>query len=314
MLTPTEGSSRLLETKLEICTVLFGGLATLRETLPTWISAVDGMDVVLRIIDNGPTRDAEALLRDLTRDTNVDVIYIHAPENPGFAASANRLIREAATSWAFLLNPDVYLHRQAVISVLEYIDGAEGPAAVSICTDGKLTAGICLTWYGFFLDRQVPTRLKCLGPSGGAAIIPTRVFYESGWDFDEDLFAWGEDAGLAIRLFAAGVQTNSLNLALDHLGGHSVSSLAGQRLKARLLARNRLLILRRDFTVPFRFSIGLLTFLAMLANGLRKVRSGTGSAYFGGMLEGLRAKPIRIGGRSRLSLTKFIRYSVAGIR
>lgn len=314
MLTSTKELRPGAGSQLEIATVLFGGLPTLHETLPTWIRAVDGTQVRLRIIDNGPTNDAEWLLRDLALGTSVEPVYSHCPENPGFAASANRLIREANSPWIFLLNPDVYLDRDAVISALEYVTNASNhaPAAVSLRTNGRLTSGISLSWYGFFLDREIPSRRYCLGPSGGAAILPVEKFRNMGWFFDEDLFAWGEDAGLAIRLFAAGVRTGGLDLRLEHVGGHSVSSQAGQRIKARLIARNRLLVLRRDFSLPFQLTVGSLMVLAMLVNGARKARVGTGRAYFSGMLEAFKVKGVPSDAKPRLGLYQFIRFRFAG--
>lgn len=307
-----EETTRDARGRLEIGTVLFGGMPTLRETMPTWIQAVDGMNVTIRIVDNGPTREAEALLEQLSARTSVKVIYDHRPENPGFAFSANRLIKDADSPWLFLLNPDIYLDRTSIAKAIEYVSGASNPAAVSIRTRGKLTAGIALTWYGLFVDRQVPSRVQCLGPSGGAALIPVARFREAGFFFDEDLFAWGEDAGLAVRLFASGISTDCLNLSLEHVGGHSVASPHGQRLKARLLARNRLIVLRRDFTFSFQATVGFLMITVMLLNGLRKVRSGTGTAYFSGLLDAICMKRASTGTRSRMKLRQFIQYSATG--
>jgi N-acetylglucosaminyl-diphospho-decaprenol L-rhamnosyltransferase len=311
-----DNSTRAADRQLEIVTVLFGGLPTLCETLPTWIQAVDGTAVGLRFVDNWPTTDAEQLLHRLAVGTSVKVAYTHSPDNPGFAASANRLIRESQSKWLLLVNPDVYLHRAAVDAVLEYVSNADSlsPAAVSMRTNGRVTSGVELSWYGYFGDRQVPTRRACLGPSGGAAVLPVIECCENDWFFEEDLFAWGEDAGLAVRLFAAGVRTTELDLALDHVGGHSVASPAGQRLKARLLARNRLLVLRREFSVPFRLTVGGLMVGAMLLNGIRKARSGTAYSHFQGMLEAIRSEHAQSSARPRMGLGQFIRYSRSGTR
>ncbi|WP_422741877.1 glycosyltransferase family 2 protein [Mycobacterium sp. WMMD1722] len=299
---------------LEIGTVFFGGFETLAKTMPTWIASLDGSGIGLRIVDNGPTAQAERFVESLTAGSAVRLTYVRRPDNPGFATSANTLIREAESRWLFLLNPDVYLDRDSVGRIVDYAThaGPQSLAAVSLRTGSTLTSGVQLTWYGYFLDRGVPQRRCCLGPSGGAAVIPVKAARDNGWYFDEDLFAWGEDAGLAMRLSAAGVRTMELDLQLTHIGGHSVPSLAGQQFKARLLARNRLIILRRDFSKPYQFVVGPLMLLAMALNGVRKARQGTARAYILGIAEAVRTPQLQEVERPRLTLRQFVRYLFAG--
>ena len=63
------------------------------------------------------------------------------------------------------------------------------------------------------------------GPSGGAAAYRPSLFREFG-GFYEAMFAWGEDADLALRLHMAGHTCLPLDLGLPHHGGHSVAASA----------------------------------------------------------------------------------------
>jgi GT2 family glycosyltransferase len=290
--------------------VLFEGADTLARTLPTWIESLRGTGIPCDLIDNSVSDEVDALIHSLNW---YDVSYRYTRRaNPGFAASANEAVRSARTPWAFLLNADVHLERDklqlAVVHVASKMDaGAINPTAVSLVTHGEHTCGIYLDRLAYFSDRPVGSRYPCLGASGGAALFERNSFEASG-GFDADLFAWGEDAGLAIRFYAAGTRTDELLLGLQHEGGHSVASLAGQRLKARLLSRNRLIVLKRSFTPTFLATVGLGQFLLILANGIRKLLLHTGAQHFAGVVEGLRTPVRRDDTRAQMSLTSFLGY------
>lgn len=289
-------------------TVLFGGYDTLERTLPTWsVALAEHSDIRVRVIDNSPRTLPERIADRLTSGLGERLDYARSASNVGFAAAANRLIRECEQEWLFLVNADVYLDSSAIHAIREHL-ASERPvsSAISIDTGGAVTLGVALSAYGYFGDRHITSRVPVLGPSGGAALLHAPTFRDHGWYFDEDLFAWGEDAGLAVRLYASGVRTQALDLRLEHVGGHSVSSLAGQRLKSRLLARNRLLVLRRDFSRPFLAVIGPAMVVVMLLNGMRKIALGTSREHFRGMWEGLTQRAQRQ--RPTMSLRMFLGY------
>ena len=263
--------------RLTIVSVLFGGVETLRETLPTWAaSATDDIEVVL--VDHSP-RPLEVEL-DLSWAR-----YEWNPENPGFAAGVNRGVGRASSDRVFLLNPDVFLTAEAVHAVLEA--PATEPLAVALRTAGEVHSGIEFSWWGFCRDRSRPGR-PLVGPSGGAAVFPKDLVM-STLPFPEHLFAWGEDAEWSLELYARGIVTKDLgSVVLEHVGGHSVQSSTGQQLKARLLVRNRIATFRRVLGTPTKLVIGGPFFAAIALNALRKVLQGTAAAYLRGVIEGLR--------------------------
>lgn len=296
---------------LTIATVLFGGAETLARTIPTWIQSLEGTGVACRFIDNSPNDEVEEIIRALDW-RSVSYSLERRPANPGFASSANAAVGDAATPWVFLLNPDVYLTPVKLHKLIRDIEvvtaaGDHSPIAVSLLTDGTHTCGISMDRLGYFSDRPVDSARPCLGPSGGAAVFYRSNFVKFG-GFDADLFAWGEDAGLAVRMYASGVRTRLMPLALQHEGGHSVASLSGQRFKAGLLARNRIRVIKRDFSRSFAATIGVGQLAMILANGMRKVGLGTGREHFKGVLQGLRSTDQPARPSSRMTLGQFSSY------
>lgn len=298
---------------VEIVSVLYGGEEVVRDTLASWFAAVDDTEVSIRLLDNSPDDALRALVENLVLlHPTVSCEYVSDIRNLGFAASANGLLRTSTAEWAILLNPDIYLDSSELSDILSCLSSSRlDVGAIAISTQGRTTIGVGLSCYGYFGDRPVESRRACLGPSGGAAAY--RIAGRRPWmEFDEDLFAWGEDAGAAVRLWAAGVDTFLINVTLRHIGGHSVASDSGQRLKTRLLARNRILVLRRDFSRPFQLTVGVVMLIAVLVNGLFKVRRGLGREHYCGVLQGFRmssvTKPM---GRPRIGLIQFLRYAAA---
>ncbi len=182
------------------------------------------------------------------------------------------------------MNPDVYLTRFAVESILSLPDS--GPYSVALRTDDVDHVGVEYSWWGFCRDR-VDLKRFLVGPSGGAAVFSTALV-RNEVPFPEHLFAWGEDAEWGLLLQSRGIETRAVEgITLDHIGGHSVASAVGQRLKARLLVRNRIATFRRMLSAPAKCMVALPFFAAIAANGLRKVRQGTSAAYFRGVIQGV---------------------------
>lgn len=294
-----------------VATVLFEGADTLARTVPTWIQSLQGTGVMCRFIDNSISDDTETLIHGLDWGS-VEYSYERRATNPGFASSANVAVGGATTPWVFLLNPDVFLQPDHIIALAAHAEALsstadQSPTAISLVTNGEHTCGISMDRLGYFSDRPADSQVPCLGPSGGAALFHVEAFRTLG-GFDEDLFAWGEDAGLAVRSFAAGIRTHLLLLELEHEGGHSVASLAGQRFKAALLSRNRILVVRRDFSRPFAATVGVVQLGMILANGVRKIFLGTAKQHFRGVRDGLTAAQWTNRTGPRMTLVQFVRY------
>jgi GT2 family glycosyltransferase len=129
-----------------------------------------------------------------------------------------------------------------------------------------------------------------LGPSGGAMLIDRELFEGLG-GFNEEFFMWAEDSEFGMRLQRVGQETNTLDLKLDHSGGHSLTTAVEMRQKAFLLARNRLYAMRMHLTFPlFVIQIPLHLLAALTLTIGVKLADRTAVPYLRGLAVGLFGK------------------------
>lgn len=277
-------------TGLTVVTVLYRSGDMLTQTLPTWVRSAHGLPIRFVFADNWPEDGCEKVIADCLDDDRYE--YLADSSNPGFAAGCNRAVGVTRTSHVLLLNPDVWLPDDALARIWAAIAEDPGsPVAVGLAMHGGEYIGIDVNPISLFIDRSATASREPLGPSGGAAVFPTELFRRFG-GFYEHLFAWGEDADLAFRLYASGLRTRTLDLVLPHAGGHSVegdNKLQGFR--AFLLARNRLLVAARTFTWPLMLVAIPILALAHLALAARRVRQGLLRPFLRGVGHGLREGP-----------------------
>ena len=295
--------------RLAIVTVLYRSADMLARTLPTWVVSAKGLPVEFVFVDNMPEDGCREVIAGCLAES--EYRYLPDASNAGFAAGCNRAAEAVTAPHMFLLNPDVWLRAESLSAIVEAVaEAPDVPIAVSLAMGGTEYAGIDVHPIALFIDRRVGVGRGPLGPSGGAAVFPAALFTRFG-GFHEDLFAWGEDADLAYRLYAAGVRTATLGLDLPHAWGHSVDGDQGLgRFRAFLLARNRLLVAARTFTWPL-LVIGLpVIALAQCGLALRRARQGLLRPFLAGVGRGLgtalRARRTHHG--ARFGLGTLVRY------
>ena len=188
--------------------------------LVTWNSApwlrrcLDGIarqthrDLELIVVDNASSDESVSLVADRAR------LLIRNDTNRGFSAAMNQIIAVASGELVQLVNPDAFLQAEYIERLLKAFDEAEPSFAMAT---GKLlrddgsgidSMGIRMTRSGRHLD--ITTEASGLGPrasevfgvSGAAAMYRTSFLRDVAIDgevFDEDFFAYREDADLAWR-------------------------------------------------------------------------------------------------------------------
>jgi GT2 family glycosyltransferase len=167
-------------------------------------------DFEIRVLDNASV-DATA---EIVRSLNVEIIT--SSVNTGFSKGHNTLIRNSRSEYVLVLNPDAVLKPDFIgemVAALEARPDA-GSASGKLLRMDKTTidsTGIVMFRNQRHLDRgagdpdvgQFDRSEDIFGPSGAAAMY-RRVALEScvvnGEFFDEDFFAYREDADLAWRL------------------------------------------------------------------------------------------------------------------
>lgn len=250
---------------ISVATVFYGGRSVLEQTLPTWLEFFGPLGVNFSFIDNTEGDEVRDLLINLGFFGYPKMNYQKSHHNLGFAAGANKAIANSSSSHILLLNPDTFVDKYLAEHIIsEQLTVNQPFVAFGLLTSGSLHTGITLNKIGFFVD-SVNDLHPIVGPSGGAMLLNRDVFIELG-GFAEQLFAWGEDAEFALRLYSRNIKTRKSRIVISHVGGHSIASEAGARVKARLINRNRILIVRAAYSVPAQVFWLPIMLAAVLAN------------------------------------------------
>jgi GT2 family glycosyltransferase len=203
--------------QVSVLITTFNSAATLAACLES-VRSQDYKPLEIIIVDNASTDATRELLR--SAPANADVIL--NPRNIGFAAAQNQGIRKSRGGWLLSLNPDVALS-SSFISQL--VSAAKRDATIgSVC--GKLfrwqpgadeekttiidSTGMYFTRNLRHLDRgaeetdrgQYDQTEYVFGATGAAALYRREMVNDVSIEnqfFDEDFFAYREDADLAWR-------------------------------------------------------------------------------------------------------------------
>ncbi|MEE3919913.1 hypothetical protein V2I01_21360 [Micromonospora sp. BRA006-A] len=185
---------------LTVVTVLYRSAGMLAETLPTWVRSAGDLPIRFVFADNWPSDGcAEVIAGNLPADR-----YAYLPDstNPGFAAGCNRGGDGRHEPPAAAEPGRVAAGRRAGPDLRRRRRRPGRPARCRPRQHGGEYVGIDLNPVSLFIDRRSTASRAPLGLAGGAAVFPAALYRRFG-GFDEHLFAWGEDADLAFRLYAA---------------------------------------------------------------------------------------------------------------
>jgi GT2 family glycosyltransferase len=166
------------------------------------------------VLDNASTDGSREWLR--LHGAGLDVVLNDV--NRGYAGGHNQVIRTVDTEFVMVLNPDVVLEHDFLARMVETLrkDCRIGSASGRLLKGREGSKGILDTTGLFpdpfrrFLDRdhnildtgQRARISPIFGASGSAAFFRTSMLEDVAWQgeyFDEDFFAYCEDADLAWR-------------------------------------------------------------------------------------------------------------------
>jgi len=166
-------------------------------------------DFRIHVLDNAST---DGTINALSR---FDLDLIRSQSNTGFARAHNDLIRSYPAEFVLVLNPDAVLmpeFLERIVGALESRSDAASATGKLLRFDGKTldSTGIVMLRSQRHLDRgadepdrgQFEKPEDVFGPSGAAALYRLNALQDVAIDgqfFDEDFFAYREDADLAWR-------------------------------------------------------------------------------------------------------------------
>jgi len=166
-------------------------------------------DFRIHVLDNASSDDTIKAL------SGFDLDLIRSQTNTGFARAHNDLIRSYPAEFVLVLNPDAILKPeflQRIVAALEARPDAASATGKLLRLDGRTldSTGIVMLRSQRHLDRgadqtdqgQFDKPEEVFGPSGAAALYRYSALQDVAFDgqfFDEDFFAYREDADLAWR-------------------------------------------------------------------------------------------------------------------
>jgi GT2 family glycosyltransferase len=167
-------------------------------------------DFSIHVFDNASADDT------LKEIEPFDIEYLmRSPVNTGFCKAHNELVRRFPSQYVVFINPDTILDPSFIEELVRAMDAQPEAASASgklLRMDGRTidSTGIIMLREQRHLDRgadqpdtgQFNTPEEIFGPSGAAAIYRRKALDETaigGQYFDEDFFAYREDADLAWR-------------------------------------------------------------------------------------------------------------------
>ncbi len=167
-------------------------------------------DFEIHVLDNASGDDTLKIIEPF------DIVYLmRSPVNTGFCKAHNELAGRFPSEYVLFLNPDTQLKPSFIEELVRALDSRPDAASASgklVRMDGTTidSAGIVMLREQRHLDRgadqadvgQFEKPEDIFGPSGAAAMYRKKALDDTaigGRYFDEDFFAYREDADLAWR-------------------------------------------------------------------------------------------------------------------
>jgi GT2 family glycosyltransferase len=221
------------------------------------------------LVDNGSTDGSAQFIED---KYGAFVRTIRLAKNLGFTGGNNVGIRAAKGEFIVLLNNDTWTDPRWLEELVKTTEvdpciGMWGSKIYSYDKRDQIEAvgeliyrdGLCRSKGQFEPDRGQYERMEeILFPPGCGAMYRKRVFDEVGL-FDEDFFAYADDAEIGIRARLAGWKSLYVPRAILY---HKNSGTGGQYspFKAFYVERNRFWITLKYFPLPLLFLSPIFTF------------------------------------------------------
>ena len=241
------------------------------------------------VIDNGSTDGS----LEFVRGTHPRVRIVEFHSNLGFCVPYNSVIRECESEFVALLNNDTHV---ASDWLTELVSAAQRHSAVAVAAKilswdgetidfaGGVTSFIGHSWQQ---DSGMPATQSyeerpLLSACAGSALFARSAFTDAG-GFDEEFFAYFEDVDLGWRLNLFGERVVFAPAALTHHRVHGTSSRWAFSQRLRLLERNALAMIYKNYEVAtlqrvLPVAIGLLLLRATMRSGIEELSLGLASS------------------------------------
>jgi len=240
--------------RVSVVVVNWNGLPHLQRCLPALL-AQTFTDFEVILVDNGSTDGSvEWVSRGYSQ-----IRLLRNRTNLGFAAANNQAIRASSAPFVATLNNDTVPESDWLAALTEV---AESEPAVGMLASKMLFAdrpqvinstGICMDAVGIAWDRRggepddegETEPVEVFGPCAGAALYRRAMLDQIGL-FDERFFAYLEDVDLAWRARLASWYCMAVPAARVY-HAHSATAVEGSPFKNRLLGRNKVWLIAKNY-------------------------------------------------------------------
>ncbi len=286
---------------ISVIVVNFNRMALLRACL-TSLGAQRGVLFEVIVVDNGSSDgSANMVEHEFGRHSNFSLQLIRNKQNRGFCAANNQGIQVASGEYIALLNNDAEVNTGWLVQLWTTLSsrGDIGMAASKILVyeDPRRIDKVGHLIYPDGQNRgrgsgqidhgQFDKLEEVLWPDGCAAMYRREMLNQIG-GFDEDLFAYGDDAELGLRARIAGWGCLYVpGAVVRHHRGATLGVLSSRRLE--LIERNRVLLAVRHFPLSLLW-LNLPYSLARIGAGVWAAIRGKGEVgKFPGAMGKMRA-------------------------
>jgi len=215
-------------------------------------------DFEVVVVDNGSTDGSP----ELVAQRFPAVRLIRQATNLGFAAGSNAGIQATSSEFVATLNNDAWAEPAWLAELVQVMEehpqvGACASKMLLASRPGTLdSAGIIADRAGITWNRrsgepdtgQSAAPMEVFGACAGAALYRRAMLEDVGL-FGEDFFCYLEDADLAWRARLRGWRCLYVPTAVVH-HAHSATGREGSAFKNRLLGRNKVWLIARNYPAP----------------------------------------------------------------
>jgi GT2 family glycosyltransferase len=255
-------------------------------------------DYTIVVIDNGSVDDSVTVLQEyIAEHTKNTIELICNPKNLGFAGGVNTGIRWALDKQydaVALFNNDATADKDWLSHLVQGLSDEEVGISTGLLLheDGK-TIDSTGDWYskwGLPFPRSrgentvfAPNDGLVFGASGGATLYRTKMFHDIGL-FDEDFFAYYEDADISFRAQLAGWKVKYSSEAIAyHKQGATSKKIPGFAVYQTF--KNLPLLFLKNVPSGLLFSVGIRFYFAFLLMYINTFTHKTGWAATKGVFK-----------------------------
>jgi GT2 family glycosyltransferase len=242
-----------------------------------------GLDIHVRVVDNGSRDEERAALVRWAEDQGERVSLRLNPVNRGFGGGMSDGLEGLEARYYFFLNNDALVEGDVVSILVRTLDahprvGLAGPAQRDASGAPRSAYGTLPSISEMLFGRALSRRLRRAPPppgreagpvervSGAAMFVRARAFSDVG-GFDPRLFLYGEEEDLAWRLSQRGWEVWHVpGATIRHLGGGSSRDRPALE---RLYYRSYLYVIRKHRGRSYERLYRLLLVLKLARRALR---------------------------------------------